>query len=300
MTIAVVLKVGDGVVLGADSASTLMTGPSSVYNVYFNAEKIWNVVKGLPVGVVTYGLGGLAGRSVASLAKDLRASLSEDGTRALVPHAYTVEQVASEILAFFFETLYRAESPRTRRRAPDGTEVEEFASMGFLVAGYSADAPHAEVWQVEVGPDGMCPAPVQVVERAKTGALWKGYPEALNRLMRGWSTEVGEGLVNSGIAAADVGAFLEALPVERLFHAAMPLQDAIDLVHFMVDVTAGFVRFAPGPSAVHPPTDSAAITRHEGFRWVRRKHYYSTELNLPVSAQAMRVPTPTRGPNVEP
>jgi hypothetical protein len=62
----------------------------------------------------------------------------------------------------------------------------------------------------------------------------------------------------------------------------MPIQDAIDLVHFLIDVTCGFVRFAPGPATVAQPIDSAAITRHEGFRWVRRKHYYSSTLNLPI------------------
>jgi hypothetical protein len=50
----------------------------------------------------------------------------------------------------------------------------------------------------------------------------------------------------------------------------------------MVDVTVGFVKFRPGPPTVAEPTDVAAITKHEGFRWVRRKHYYSQELNPTV------------------
>ena len=62
-------------------------------------------------------------------------------------------------------------------------------------------------------------------------------------------------------------------------HPTMPIQDAIDLVHFLIDTTCGYVRFAPGPATVAQPIDSAAITRHEGFRWVRRKHYFSAALN---------------------
>lgn len=65
MTIVLALKVGDGVVLGADSASTLIGNNGSYHNSYFNAEKLFNLVKGLPIGAVTHGLGGLAGRSVA-------------------------------------------------------------------------------------------------------------------------------------------------------------------------------------------------------------------------------------------
>lgn len=69
--------------------------------------------------------------------------------------------------------------------------------------------------------------------------------------------------------------------MEQLISLAMPLQDAIDLVKYMIDVTVGFVRFTPGPPTVAEPIDIAAITKHEGSRWVRRKHYYSPDLNPP-------------------
>ncbi|MDP1858326.1 MAG: hypothetical protein Q8K82_06640 [Gemmatimonadaceae bacterium] len=69
----------------------------------------------------------------------------------------------------------------------------------------------------------------------------------------------------------------------------MPLQDAIDLVKYMVDVTVGFVRFIPGAPTGVEPTDVAAITRHEGFRLVRRKHYYSSDLSPTLAAGSKRV-----------
>lgn len=61
----------------------------------------------------------------------------------------------------------------------------------------------------------------------------------------------------------------------------MPIQDAIDLVRYLVQGTEGWTRFKPGAPTVHEPIDIAAITYHEGFRWVQRKHYYSAELNPP-------------------
>jgi hypothetical protein len=57
------------------------------------------------------------------------------------------------------------------------------------------------------------------------------------------------------------------------------LQDAIDLAEFFVDTTATFTRFKRGAGTVGGPTESAAITKHEGFKWIRRKHYYSVHLN---------------------
>jgi hypothetical protein len=61
MIIAVSLKVNDGVVLAADSATTLI-GQSpdgsvavAVVNFYSNANKIFSLAKSWPIGVVTWG-----------------------------------------------------------------------------------------------------------------------------------------------------------------------------------------------------------------------------------------------------
>ena len=61
--------------------------------------------------------------------------------------------------------------------------------------------------------------------------------------------------------------------------AAMPIQDSIDLVSFLVESTIKFSKFAPGAATVGGPMEIAAITKHEGFRWVQRKHYFESKLN---------------------
>lgn len=286
MTIAIAVKVGDGVVLGADSAATL-SGEGGVVNVYFNAEKITNLVKGLPLGMAVYGLGGLGGRSVSSLAKDLRTLFNgQDDHWRLDPDQYTMKWVADRVRQFFYEDRYRQEFPK-KIKGPDGREVDQWAQMGFFIAGFSAKADQSEIWAVEINQKGECPEPTLVYGQDNSGsAVWAGAPEALNRLMRGWSSHVFNGLTKSGVPAADVEKFLSSLPVEPLIQSAMPLQDAIDLVKFMVDVTVGFVKFIPGAPTVADPTDIAAITKHEGFRWVRRKHYYPVALNPPLSQES--------------
>jgi hypothetical protein len=65
-----------------------------------------------------------------------------------------------------------------------------------------------------------------------------------------------------------------------LIHDAMPIQDAIDLAEFLVELTKKFIRFHPGAPTVGGPIDIAAITKHEGFKWIKRKHYYSKDVNL--------------------
>lgn len=272
MTIVVSLRVGDGAVLGADSASSLQS-TGGISNVYFNAEKISNLVKGLPLGMATYGLGGMGGRSITYLAKDLRDRLSHgEHAMHLDRDGFTVEEVALKVREFFYEEHYLPEFG-----APENGEARP--AMGFLIAGYSAKSVRPEMWSVEVDEHGNCPAPKnQCTSEVPSGDLfWRGMPTALNRLVLAWSDEAFGRLVDAGVEL-DVASEVLRQPA-FLAHPAMPVQDAVDLVHYLVDVTCGFVRFADGAPTVAPPIDVASITLHEGFKWIRRKHYYQADLN---------------------
>lgn len=78
MTIAISLKVNDGIVLAADSASTILSkGPDNrlgVVNVYNTANKIFNLKKGFPIGAITWGSGSIGQASISTLTKDFRSS----------------------------------------------------------------------------------------------------------------------------------------------------------------------------------------------------------------------------------
>jgi ATP-dependent protease HslVU (ClpYQ) peptidase subunit len=54
MTVLVSVKINDGVVMAADSASSFESGM-----VYQNADKIVNLMEGLPVGAMATGAGGI-------------------------------------------------------------------------------------------------------------------------------------------------------------------------------------------------------------------------------------------------
>lgn len=306
MTIAICLKVGDGVVLGTDSASSLIGDNERYFNVYSSAEKTTNLVKGLPIGMMSYGLGGLLGRSIGSLARDLRHRLQGDdpGFKGwwLDPESYTIGEVARRVKGFFYDELYRKEFGPPALPGDDGGDgaggsdqapgaaVPRFPSLGFIVAGYSASEAYPEVWEIEVGSDGRCAEPQRLYNANRAGVVdfW-GISEALNRLVYGWSAEAHERMMASGLES---GAATDLLvSYADLAHPAMPMQDAIDLVRYLADVTVGYVRFKAGAPTVAGPIDIAAITRHQGFKWVTRKQYYSAELN--------RVSMEERSPTVE-
>jgi hypothetical protein len=61
--------------------------------------------------------------------------------------------------------------------------------------------------------------------------------------------------------------------------AAMPIQDAIELAAFMVETAIRFVRFNLRAETVGGPVEVAVITKHEGFKWVKRKLFFTGELN---------------------
>jgi hypothetical protein len=141
MTIAVALKVQDGVVLAADSATTLTgeiaPGVSGAINVYNNADKIVNLRKGLPIGIVFWGAGGMGAQGISTLAKDLRHRLSEgDNDWRLDRSSYTLEDVAERARRFLIHEHYD----------PEFASLSPKPELGFLVAGYSAGASLSECW----------------------------------------------------------------------------------------------------------------------------------------------------------
>ena len=59
----------------------------------------------------------------------------------------------------------------------------------------------------------------------------------------------------------------------------MPKQEMIELAEALVSITSLKRRMSPGQESVGGPTDLAIISRSEGFVWVKRKHYFTAELN---------------------
>ncbi len=280
MTIAISLKVNDGVVLAADSASTLIAqtlNGSTVVQVYNNANKVFNLRKGLPIGAITWGSGAIGKASISTLIKDLRVRFAGGDPIHkdwhIDPQAYSVEDVAKQLRRFIYEELY----------VPAFKDWPQKPVLGFIVAGYSSSSELAEEYRIDVDDKGSCSLPKPVRPKEECGAAWNGEPEAISRLILGFSPRLGEVLEKSlGVKPEQVQQAIQvitqhlAVPV---INDAMPVQDAIDLAEFLVDVTERFSRYTPGAATVGGPIEIAAITKHEGFKWVKRKYYFSEEFN---------------------
>lgn len=266
MTVIVSVKINDGIVMASDSASTFQNGQT-----YLHADKIVNLVRGVPVGVMVTGNGGIGSESIATLLKDLRSRL--DGT---ADHAwkldranYTVQHVAERVREFLFEEKAAA--------------IDQETWMQLRICGYSASRPLPEIWEVTLrGKE--CETPKIIRSEDGFGVNWDGEYEALDRLILGVGSGfqvVAEGLGLPKEQSADITSKVMQQLYENLALPAMPIEDAIDLARFLVETTAGFVRFSirKQPKTVGGSVELAVITKHEGFRWVQRRHFYSSTLN---------------------
>lgn len=219
------------------------------------------------------GMGNIGRSSISSLAKDLRRELScapKDG--GIDREAYSIGEIAERAKVMLYDRHYLALDP-----VPAGPH-----SLEFFVGGYSAGADVAEVWKITLV-NGECVGPAQQQPgSANAYVLWAGQPEALNRLILGYSQFLPAALLQAGVSPdqlANTVDIIRAHTVTALAEDPMPTGDAIALADFLVDVTKRYVHFLRGADNVGGETDIATVTRHEGFRWIRRKHFYPRELN---------------------
>lgn len=278
MTFAVSIKVNDGLVLAADSAATLVRSDGQVAYVFNNANKIVNLLKGSPIGIVSWGAGAIGNMGLELLLKDLRARFAgRDSSHTdwkLDPENYEVSVVADRVRAFLFEEVYSSVYPR-------GVQGP---ALGCIVAGYSSGQLMADQFEVDILGDGSCPPPFRLTPREDSPSiLWAGQPEAVQRLIHGYDAGLGDLLAKRfSLATDELDEVLRDFAMNLNRHlavSAMPIRDAIELAEFLVDLTIKYTHFLPDASTVGPPIEVAAITKHEGFKWIRRKYYYSRELN---------------------
>lgn len=276
MTIAVTVKVHDGIVFASDSATTLVrrdeNGREEVMNVYNNANKIFNLHKALPIGAITFDAGAIGQSSIATLAKDLRERFCTAGNADwhVDVAGYTIPEIVDKTRKFLFEEKY---SVAVNAGSTPG-------NLGFWVGGYSSQSDASELWDVSII-DGKC-EPKLLKNHEGCGVNWAGQPEAITRLLLGFGAELPNVLMDMGVPEEKLQEAVNLLRSKleyALCSPPMPVQDAVELAVYLVETTIGFTRFKTGAATVGGPVEVAAVTRHEGFKWVKRKHYFDSRLN---------------------
>jgi hypothetical protein len=253
MTIVASVKSRDGLILAADSMSTLSVatpvGPQYV-KAYQNARKLFQMGD-LPIGAVTYGLGNIGTRSMESLVLEACKNFSDD--------LADVESVA-QALYDHLRSAYNA--------AFNGLDDEQKPECGFLVGGYSAEEPLARLLEFEFP---ASEGPVEKLGPDDFGSAWRGVDFPFIRLWRGFAPSMVSRLVNEdGMTQQRIAELVAPLEIGATYEG-MPVQDAINFATFILDTTIGFSEFAPGYPACGGPLQIAAILPDdEGFRWIAK------------------------------
>jgi hypothetical protein len=268
MSLGIVFKGTQGVVLAADSRVTLFAGvpnPGSGQQIavpatFDNASKMLRVKGQDFIGAITYGAGALGTaepRTASSYMPEFEAELAAE-------ERMTVEAFAEKLGAFF-------ERQWSQNNMPPSPLLAD--NMIFLVGGYDdPSATYGKVFEVDVP---SRPKPTELIA-GHFGAVWGGQRELIDRLIQGFDFRLPEAvkdILQVGTDARSVGLDQElknrfTLPIPWQF---LPLQDCVDLSIFLVRLTIELQKWIVGIRGVGGAVDVATITRVDGFKEVQVK-----------------------------
>lgn len=275
--------------LGADSTSTLPL-PNGVH--FFNhGQKLFQIGTDSSLGIVTWGMGGLADKShrtiIAVLADDLKLNPPaniEDATNRFSQLFWTEYQRSPFKADINKCNLLNKKKPydaniaipdpsyRTEQEEHDFKNIQENLTVGFCIAGYTQTDRVPEAFTVMFEPLlSAPPAPIKL----QFGPQFWGAPIMILRLILGYDPRMKDAIQNSTQWAGTVGDLDNILGKFVLSHGPLPIRDAIDFIYTCIFSTIKAYKFSNMPQICGGPIELAVITTDRPFRWVRHKGWDS-------------------------
>lgn len=255
MTIAACVKVYDGIILGADSATQIMgkdpQGNIVVLKTYQNARKLFQF-QGLPIGILTYGIGNIEKKSIETLLRDFDRNnpVSSDSE-------YSIEDITKKLFNFF-KDIYDQNFGAI-------AEEEKKPILGFFIAGYSHLPTEGEEWEFILP---VHTEPKRVREPDKFGSSWRGMSIPFTRLYFGYDPRARKDFIDSGFNENIVKQIFDKYK-SPVMYDGMPVKDAVEFVKFILRTTIGLLSFEIGAPSCSEPINVAVISPKEGFNPVK-------------------------------
>jgi hypothetical protein len=261
MSLGVVIKGPEGVVLATDSRVTLEAqkkgGPPIPVN-YDNATKLLTFSRPHNyVGCVTYGAAVIGLRTAHGFVAEFEQQVLAEKKERL-----TVVEYSNQLSSFF--------SQRWKETMPSDYTGP---NMTFIVGGYDPGTAYGKVFLFEI-PKQPIPNPRQPHDN-DFGMTWGGQLEIASRLIRGFDPAL-PNILKQVLNLDDkkIDQLYVTLRENLEFpipYAVLPLQDCIDLAIFLIRTTMIAQRLAIGIRGVGGPIDVAIITRTNGLEYVQQK-----------------------------
>ena len=257
MSLGVVVKGPEGVVLAADTRVTLefrkIDDPTVQHRVNFdNATKLLKFQCHDYVGVVTYGDSLIGKRTVHSFIPEIEPKL-------LGECRLPILEYANRLSNFFSQQWDNEQDPGSRE------------GLTFLVGGYDEGNPYGSVYLFAIP---TAPEPT-LRNEDEFGITWGGQLNIVSRVIQGYDPQLIPILTSQlNLSDSTVQALQRTLNANLSYsipYEMLPLQDCIDLATFLIRTTMNAQNLSVGVRGVGGIIEIATITRTEGLRWIQKK-----------------------------
>jgi hypothetical protein len=258
MSLGILIKAPEGLVLAAESRVTLTTqiGPGIPLHVNFdNATKLFSFHKPFDkIGVVTYGQAAIGLRTAQSFIPEFESTLTD------------VEKIfdfAKKLSAFFLDQWNKV--------VPTGYIGQD---MTFNVAGFDDNEPYGKVYSFSIP---RFPEPIEqspmVNGQYQFGITYGGQKEIVDRLILGYDSRIFQILATVfkiDKTAQELqqifGSLSLPLPIQL-----MPLQDCVDIALLFLRTTIDAQKLTVGVRGCGGAIDLAIITRNNPLQFIQKK-----------------------------
>jgi hypothetical protein len=268
MSLGIVIKVPEGLVLAAESRITLgaqINTPMGIQQlpVYFdNATKLLSFSSpNTTVGVVTYGQAVIGQqnnqRTAASFISEFEAGLPKK--------RLSVLEFAEKISEFYLK--------QWRSTMPPDDKINNIPipNMTFVIAGFNPDEIYGQVYIVEIP---RIPKPIERSKNNEFGITFGGQHEIVSRIMMGYDVRLPEvlqkGLNLTPEQTAKFGVLINQFPLAVPLQV-LALQDGIDLACFFIRTTMDAQKLSMAIRGVGGAIDVAIIKRNTELQFIQRK-----------------------------
>lgn len=286
MTIAACYLSPEGVVLGADSTSSVLVSPGGGYHYLNYNQKLFQFGEYSTVGIITWGLGSLENLSyrtlIALTADEIEQSQPKDLAeiaQAWVNNFWKVYSRDSSVTACLALSKKSPHDPTnlSNPSARSKDEEEQFSNLkinlgvGFCIAGYWLPDRTPLAFQVFFDPLATT-APQPHAIQVGSSNFW-GAPNMIKRLIMGVDDGLKDLIMQSGKWKGTDTDLLTLMSQSSLAHPLLPIRDAIDFVHSCIYSTIKAMKFSTLHQICGGPIEIAVITTDRQFRWVRHKQW---------------------------
>lgn len=265
MSLGIVIKGPEGLVLAADSRVTLLAEKDAqrIHVNFDNATKLLSFAEPHQfVGAVTYGAAVIGLRTAQSFIPELEEECLERRQERL-----GIEEYAS-LLSDFYMKQWQKSMPTNYQGPP----------MTFVVGGYGPTDAYGRVFLFQL-PDQVTP-----IEQNKDdiegkgpnfGMTWGGQLNIASRLIHGFDPML-PAILRQELDLDDEGwarlsAVLASQLEFRIPYQVLPLQDCVNLATMMIRTTVEAQSLSIGIRGVGGLMELAVVTRTEGLQYIQKK-----------------------------